>query len=98
LHGSLDPAVTDTIKEIQNVPTGLAIGPKDTQSGQILLGKKEDIQQVIQGSNAELEQKWAIFVIPSAIKQDNYRNLQTNSDTSTVEKDAVGARSPTPAP
>ena len=69
LHSSLDPAITDTIKEIQHVPTGLAIGPKSTQAGQILHSKKEEIQQVIQGSNAELEQKWAIFVIPGAIKQ-----------------------------
>ncbi|ODM23017.1 hypothetical protein SI65_00606 [Aspergillus cristatus] len=55
--------------EIQHVPTGLAIGPKDVQSTEILLDKKYDIQQVIQGSNAELEQKWAIFVIPGALKQ-----------------------------
>jgi len=69
LRSSLDPAVTDTIKEIQHVPTGLAIGPKDVQSAEVLLDKKYDIQQVIQGSNAELEQKWAIFVIPGALKQ-----------------------------
>ncbi|BCR91414.1 uncharacterized protein ACHE_70257S [Aspergillus chevalieri] len=69
LRSSLDPAVTDAIKEIQHVPTGLAIGPKDAQSAEILLDNKDDIQQVIQGSNAELEQRWAIFVIPGAIKQ-----------------------------
>ncbi|ODM20668.1 hypothetical protein SI65_03721 [Aspergillus cristatus] len=69
LRSSLDPAVTDTIKEIQHIPTGLAIGPKDAQGGQVLLNRKEEIQQVIQGSNAESEQKWAIFVIPGAIKQ-----------------------------
>ncbi|ODM19397.1 hypothetical protein SI65_04381 [Aspergillus cristatus] len=69
LRSNLDPAVTDTIKEIQHVPTGLAIGPKDGQSREFLLNKKEEIQQVIQGSNAEPEQRWAIFVIPGAIKQ-----------------------------
>jgi len=69
LRSNLEPTVTHAIKEIQHVPTGLAIGPKDTQSGEILLNKKEEIQQVIQGSNAEPEQKWAIFVIPGAIKQ-----------------------------
>ena len=69
LRNNLGPTATDTIKEIQHVPTGLAIGPKDTQSGQILLNKKEEIQRTIQGSNAESEQKWAIFVIPGAIKQ-----------------------------
>ena len=69
LRSSLDPAITDTIKEIQHIPTGLAIGPKSTQAGQILHSKKEEIQQVIQGSNAELEQKWAIFVIPGTSKQ-----------------------------
>lgn len=69
LRSSLDPVVTATIKEIQHIPTGLAIGPKDTQSAQILLNKKEEIQQIIQGSNAEAEQKWAIFVIPGATKQ-----------------------------
>ncbi|ODM15573.1 hypothetical protein SI65_08807 [Aspergillus cristatus] len=69
LCNSLDSAVTDTIREIQHVPTGLAIRPKDAQSGEILLNKKEEIQQVIQGSNAEPEQRWAIFVIPGAIKQ-----------------------------
>ncbi|ODM18624.1 hypothetical protein SI65_05241 [Aspergillus cristatus] len=69
LRSSLDPAVTNTIKEIQYVPIGLAIGPKDAQGGQILLDKKEEIQQVIQGSHAEPEQKWAIFVIPGATKQ-----------------------------
>jgi len=61
--------ITDTIKEIQHVPTGLAIGPKSTQAGQILHSKKEEIQQVIQGSNAELKQKWAIFIIPGTSKQ-----------------------------
>ena len=69
LRSSLDPSVTGTIKEIQHIPTGLAIGPKDAHSGEILLNKKMEIQQLIQGSNAELEQKWAIFVIPGAIKQ-----------------------------
>ncbi|BCR91876.1 uncharacterized protein ACHE_70719S [Aspergillus chevalieri] len=50
LRSSLDPAVTDAIKEIQHVPTGLAIGPKDVQNAEILLVNKDDIQQVIQGS------------------------------------------------
>lgn len=69
LRNDLGPTATNTIKEIQHVPTGLAIGPRDSHSGQILLDKKEEIQQTIQGSNAESEQKWAIFVIPGATKQ-----------------------------
>src|SRR5699024_1931965 len=68
LRDNLGPTAIDTIKEIQHVPTGLAIRPKDTQSGQILLDKEEEIQQTIQGSNAEAEQTWAIFVIPGAPK------------------------------
>lgn len=67
LRDDLGPTATNTIKEIQHVPTGLAIGPRDSHSGQILLDKKEEIQQTIQGSNAESEQKWAIFVIPELL-------------------------------
>lgn len=67
LCSSMEPVITDAIKAIQHIPTGLAIWPKGAQGERLLVNKKEEIQQTIQGSNTEPEQKWAILIIPGTI-------------------------------
>lgn len=64
LRANLAPAYTSAIKEIQHVPSGLAIWPRDNLGGQLLLEGKELLEKAIQGSQAELEQRWAIYILP----------------------------------
>ena len=64
LRANLAPAYTSAIKEIQHVPSGLAIWPRNNLGGQLLLEGKGLLEKTIQGSHAELEQKWAIYILP----------------------------------
>lgn len=52
------------INEIQHIPTGLAICPKDSLGAQLLASRKNEIAATIDGAKAEMEEKWAVFVIP----------------------------------
>lgn len=63
LRKHLDSTCSTAVREIQQVPSGLAIRPKDDLGLHLLTERRETL---IQGAKAEIEQTWAIFVIPNA--------------------------------
>ena len=69
LRKHLDRACSAAVKEIQQVPSGLAIWPKDGLGLQLLTERREHLERLIQGATAEVEQKWAIFALPNAPQQ-----------------------------
>ncbi|ODM21471.1 hypothetical protein SI65_02315 [Aspergillus cristatus] len=69
LRKHLDKTCSAAIKEIQQVPSGLAIWPKDGPGLQLLTEHRELLERLIQGATAEVEQKWAIYALPNAPQQ-----------------------------
>lgn len=69
LRKHLDRTCSAAIKEIQQVPSGLAIWPKDGPGLQLLTEHRELLERLIQGATAEVEQKWAIYALPNAPQQ-----------------------------
>ncbi|ODM18792.1 hypothetical protein SI65_05409 [Aspergillus cristatus] len=69
LRKHLDKTCSAAIKEIQQVPSGLAIWPKDGPGLQLLTEHKELLERLIQGATAEVEQKWAIYALPNMPQQ-----------------------------
>ena len=66
LRKHLDKTCSAAVKEVQQVPSGLAIWPKDGLSFQLLMERKEALEVLLQGAKAEVEQNWAIFALPNA--------------------------------
>ena len=66
LRKHLDKTCSTAVKEIQQVPSGLAIWPRDGLGLHLLTERKEALENCIQGSKAEVEQNWAIFALPDA--------------------------------
>ncbi|OJJ89325.1 uncharacterized protein ASPGLDRAFT_226213 [Aspergillus glaucus CBS 516.65] len=66
LRKHLDKTCSAAVKEVQQVPLGLAIWPKDGLSFQLLMECKEALEVLLQGAKAEVEQNWAIFTLPNA--------------------------------
>lgn len=65
LQRNLDKTCSFAVKEIQQVPSGLAILPKDGLGLHLLLERKKALECMVQGARAEIEQKWAIFALPN---------------------------------
>lgn len=66
LRKHLDKTCSAAVKEVQQVPSGLAIWPKDGLGFQLLMERREALEVLLQGTKAEVEQNWAIFVLPNA--------------------------------
>lgn len=66
LRKNLDKTCSTAVKEIQQVPSGLAILPKDGLGLHLLSERKNALERLVQGARAEVEQKWAIFALPNA--------------------------------
>ncbi|ODM15965.1 hypothetical protein SI65_08399 [Aspergillus cristatus] len=66
LRKHLDRTCSAAVKEVQQVPSGLAIWPKDGLGFQLLMERKEALEVLLQGAKAEVEQNWAIFALPNA--------------------------------
>ena len=66
LRKHLDKTCSTAVKEIQQVPSGLAIWPRDGLGLHLLTERKEALENCIQGAKAEVEQNWAIFTLPNA--------------------------------
>lgn len=66
LRKNLDRTCSTAVNEIQQVPSGLAIQPKDGLGLHLLSERKKALECLIQGARAEVEQKWAIFALPNA--------------------------------
>lgn len=66
LRKHLNEACSSAVKEIQQVPSGLAIWPKDGLGFQLLAERRGTLETLIHGTRAEIEQTWAVFVIPNA--------------------------------
>lgn len=64
LRAELPESVSKGIKGVQAVPTGLAITLKDSDTSAACLEAKEKIESILEGAEVELEQKWAVFIIP----------------------------------
>ena len=69
LRKHLDKTCSTAVKEVQQVPSGLAIWPKDGLGLQLLMERRETLECLLQGSKVEMEQKWAIFVLPNTPRQ-----------------------------
>jgi hypothetical protein len=67
LRKHLDRTRSAAVKEVQQIPSGLAIWPKDGLGLQLLMECKETLESLIQGAKVEAEQEWAIFVLPNAL-------------------------------
>lgn len=61
LRKHLDKTCSTVVKEIQQVPSGLAIWPRDGLGLHLLTERKEALENCIQGAKAEVEQNWAIL-------------------------------------
>lgn len=66
LRKHLDKTCSAAVREVQQVPSGLAIWPKDGLTFQLLMERKEALEVLLQGAKAEVEQNWAIFALPNA--------------------------------
>jgi len=66
LRKHLDKTCYTAVKEIKQVPSGLAIWPRDGLGLHLLTECKEALENCIQGAKAEVEQNWAIFTLPNA--------------------------------
>lgn len=66
LREHLDESCASAVSEIQQVPSGLAIRPRDGLGFQLLKERRELLERLLQGAKADIEQKWAIFVLPNA--------------------------------
>lgn len=66
LRKHLDKPCSEAVKEIQQVPSGLAIWPRDGLGLHLFTERKEALESFIQGAKAEVEQNWAIFALPNA--------------------------------
>ncbi|ODM15018.1 hypothetical protein SI65_09513 [Aspergillus cristatus] len=66
LRKHLDKTCSTAVKEIQQVPSSLAIWPRDGLGLHLLTERKEALESFIQGAKAEVEQNWAIFALPNA--------------------------------
>jgi len=66
LRKHLDGTCSSAVKEIQQVPSGLAIWPKDGLGLRLLAERRETLETLIQGAKTETEQAWAVFVLPNA--------------------------------
>src|SRR5699024_8218103 len=62
----LDRTRSAAVKEVQQVPSGLAIWPRDGLGLQLLMECRETLEGLIQGAKVEAEQEWAVFVLPNA--------------------------------
>lgn len=65
----MDKTCSAAVKEIQQVPSGLAIWPKDGLGLQLLMERRDTLEGLIKGAEVEVEQKWAIFALPNAPQQ-----------------------------
>ena len=66
LRKHLDKTCSSAMKEIQQVLSGLAIQPRDGLGLHLLIGHGRALESLIQGAKIEVEQNWAIFVLPNA--------------------------------
>ncbi|ODM23007.1 hypothetical protein SI65_00596 [Aspergillus cristatus] len=66
LRKHLDNTCSTAVREIQHVPSGLAIWPKDGPGPHLLTERREALESLIQGAKTEIEQKWTIFALPNA--------------------------------
>lgn len=62
----MDRTCSKAVKEVQQVPSGLEIWPKDGLGFQFLIERREALEALLQGAKAEVEQKWVIFALPNA--------------------------------
>ena len=69
LRKHLDKTCSAAVKEVQQVPSGLAIWPKDGLGLQLFMERREALEGLLQESKVEVEQKWAIFALPNAPQQ-----------------------------
>ena len=58
------PLIAKGIKEVQRVPTGLALIPINTDTASQLISQHSDLEHAISGAKAELEQEWAVYALP----------------------------------
>ena len=69
LREHLDESGASAVRETQQVPSGLAIWPKDHLGLQLLMERREALEALLQGSKVEVEQKWATFTLPNMPQQ-----------------------------
>ena len=69
LRKHLDKTCSTAVKEVQQVPSGLAIWPRDGLGLHLLLGHRGALESLVQGAKVEVEQNWAIFALPDAPQQ-----------------------------
>ena len=65
LRKHLDRTCATAVKEIQQVPSGLAIWPRDGLGLHLLTECKKTLKDLVQRARAEVEQNWAIFALPN---------------------------------
>lgn len=58
------PQIAKGIKEVQRVPSGLALIPISGEAASQLIGQQAALEQAIPGAKAELEEEWAVFALP----------------------------------
>lgn len=58
------PQIAKNIKEVQRVPSGLALIPTSLEAASELMGQQAPLEQAILGAKAELEQEWAVYALP----------------------------------
>jgi len=77
LRKHLDGACSAAVKEAQQVPSGLAIWPKDGLGLQLLTECREFLERLLQGATTEVGQRWTIFALPKASQQyASYNGIQ----------------------
>lgn len=59
------PQIASGIKEVQRVPSGLALLPQNHNEAARAITQSSSLEQAIPGAKAELEQEWAVYALPN---------------------------------
>lgn len=73
------------IKEVQRVPSGLALHPLGLAETAQIFSRKSTIESAIPGATAEIEQEWEVYALPNVPR--NYRTY--TGELAPIDRDSV---------